>query len=453
MQFKIKPILAAAMLTLASSASYALDGVNQPLLKAIDLKLEAIQPEIIALRQDIHQHPELGNREVRTSQLVTDRLRKLGLEVKSGVGVTGVVAVLKGGKPGPVVALRSELDALPVVEKTGLPYASSAKAEYNGENVGVMHACGHDGHIAILLGVAEALAANREKLAGTVKFIFQPAEEGPPNGEAGGASLMIKEGALENPRPGAIFMLHVGPGETGSLSVTKGPTAASSDHFTAKITGVQTHGASPWRGIDPVPIAAEVILALQQIPSRQTDLIANKPPVISIGRVDGGIRHNIIPESISLDGTLRAKSNSQREDVLNRIQRITEHVAAAHGAKGEFILDHHHWPAGFNDPALVDKVLPSLQSAAKASGKSVKVDSNSGYYGEDFWEFAKVIPGLAFGLGVTPAQVPLEKAAGNHSPYFLLDDSALIVGQKAFVRIVLDYLAQGGYKLPPVQQP
>ena len=452
MPFNIKPALAAALLALASTHAHALESVNPSLLQAIDKKLEAIQADIIAVRQDIHQHPELGNREVRTSQLVAERLSKLGLEVKRGIAVTGVVAVLKGGKPGPVIALRSELDALPVEEKTGLSYASRARAEYNGEQVSVMHACGHDGHIAILLGVAEALAANRDKLAGTVKFIFQPAEEGPPDGEAGGASLMIKEGALENPRPDVIFMLHVGPGESGNLSVTKGPTAASSDHFTAKITGVQTHGASPWRGVDPVPIAAEVILALQQIPSRQTDLVANKPPVISIGRVDGGIRHNIIPESIRLDGTLRAKSNAQREDVLNRIQRITEHVAAAHGAKGEFILDHHHWPAGFNDPELVDKVLPSLQSAAQASGKKLKVDTDSGYYGEDFWEYTKVIPGLAFGLGITPPQVPLEKAAGNHSPYFLLDDHALIVGQKAFVRIVLDYLS-GAYKLPTVQQP
>ncbi|MFL9608654.1 amidohydrolase [Methylobacillus sp. Pita2] len=452
MQFKIKPILAAATLALASSNTYALESVNKSLLQAIDKKLEAIQPEIIAVRQDIHQHPELGNREVRTSKLVAERLQKLGLDVKSGVGVTGVVAVLKGGKPGPVIALRSELDALPVEEKTGLPYASKERSEYNGENVGVMHACGHDGHIAILLGVAEALAANREKLAGTIKFVFQPAEEGPPDGEEGGAALLVKEGVLENPRPGAIFMLHVGAGESGNLSITRGPASASSDHFTAKITGAQSHGAAPWRGIDPVPIAAETILALQQIPSRQVDLVSAPAPVISIGRVDGGVRHNIIPESISLDGTLRTKSNLQREDVLKRIQRVVEHVSAAHGAKGEFILDSHHWPAGYNEPVFVDRVIPSLESAAKAEGKQFKINTISGYHGEDFWEYGKVIPALAFGLGVTPPSIPLDKAAGNHSPYFQLDDKALIVGQKAFVRIVLDYFAKGGYDLPPPQQ-
>ncbi|MDR5170521.1 amidohydrolase [Methylobacillus flagellatus] len=452
MQFKLNQAIAAALLAFASSQSYALESVNKSLLQSIDKKLEAIQPDIIALRQDIHQHPELGNREVRTSKLVAERLSKLGLDVKSGIGVTGVVAVLKGGKPGPVIALRSELDALPVEEKTGLPYASKERSEYNGENVGVMHACGHDAHIAILLGVAEALAANRANLAGTVKFIFQPAEEGPPDGEEGGAALMIKEGVLDNPRPGAIFMLHVGSGPSGSLRVTKGPTSASADHFVSRIVGVQAHGAAPWRGIDPVPIAAEVILALQQIPSRQTDLIENRPPVISIGRVDGGSRHNIIPESISLDGTVRAKSNSQRDDVLKRIARITEHVAAAHGAKGEFILDSHHWPAGYNEPVFVDKISPLLEQTAKISGTDFKVSTTSGYTGEDFWEYAKIVPALAFGLGVTPPSIPLDKAAGNHSPYFQVDDQALIVGQKAFVRIVLDYFAKGGYDLPPPQQ-
>jgi len=420
---------------------YAATKVDNELLNSIDKKLVEIQPEIIKLRQDIHQHPELGNREVRTSQIVADRLKKLGLEVRTNVAITGVVAVLKGGLPGPVIALRSELDALPGVEKTGLPYASKERAEYNGEDVGVMHACGHDAHIAILLAVAEALAANREKLAGTVKFIFQPAEEGPPDGEDGGAALMIKQGVLDNPRPGIIYMLHVSSGESGNLSITKGPTSASSDHFTARVIGVQTHGATPWKGIDPVPIAAEIILSWQQIPSRETDLINNRPPIISVGRLDGGSRHNIIPDHINIDGTLRTKSNAQRDDVLNRLKRITEKTAEAHGAKSEFILDPHNWPAGYNDPELVDKAIPSLEHAAKSEGKKFKINTVSGYTGEDFWEYAKIIPALAFGLSVTPPTIPLDQASSNHSPNFQVDDHALIVGQKAFVRLVLDYFS------------
>ena len=414
------------------------------LLSKINQKLEQIQPEIISIRQHIHQRPELGNREYQTSKLVAERLKKLGLEVRSGVALTGVVAVLKGGKPGPVIALRSELDALPVVEQTRLPYASTVKAEYNGENVGVMHACGHDGHIAILLGVAEALAANRKDLPGTVKFIFQPAEEGPPGDEEGGAALMIKQGALDNPRPDAIFMLHVSPGPSGSLSVAKGPTSASSDHFTAKIIGAQTHGASPWKGIDPVPIAAEIILAWQQIPSRHTDLISNRPPVISVGRVDGGLRHNIIPESITLDATLRAKSDEQRDDTLRQLQRISEKIAEAYGARTEFKLDPRNWPAGFNDPAFVDQIIPSLQAVADTEKKPFRIHSQSGYTGEDFWAYGKIVPALAFGLGVTPPSIPLDKAAPNHSPTFQVDDQALIVGQKAFARIVIDFFENGG---------
>lgn len=429
----------------ASVTAQAANTNDSALIKAIDQTLDQIQPEIIALRHDIHQHPELGNREVRTSQLVAERLRKLGLEVRTGVAVTGVVAVLKGGKPGPVIALRSELDALPVREQTGLPYASTAKGEYEGNEVGIMHACGHDAHIAILLGVAEALAKHKSQLAGSVKFIFQPAEEGPPGEEEGGAALMVKEGALENPRPDAIFMLHVSAGESGSLSIAKGPTTASSDHFTAKIIGAQTHGAAPWRGIDPVPIAAEIILAWQQIPSRHTDIVNQRPPVISVGRVEGGQRHNIIPESITLDATLRTKSDGQRDDVLKRLEQISTHIAEAYGAHTEFKVDPRNWPAGFNEPDFVDKIIPSLKSAAATGNKPFKVSTTSGYAGEDFWAFGKIVPALAFGLSVTPPHIPVAKAASNHSPFFLVDDDALIIGQKAFSRIVVDFLANKGY--------
>lgn len=395
----------------------------------------AAEPGLIALRHDIHQHPELGNREVRTAALVADRLRKLGLDVRTGVAGTGVVAVLTGALPGPVIGLRSELDALPVTELTGLPYASTIKAVYNGKQVGVGHMCGHDIHIAILLGVAEVLAADRANLRGTVKFIFQPAEEGAPDGEEGGAALMIKQGALAAPTPEVFFSTHVGAGKAGAISVSRDRTTAASDIFVARIIGKSTHAAMPWRGIDPVPLAALAILALQTIPSRQSDL-SLPPPVISIGKIEGGVRQNIIPDAVQLEGTVRSVSQGQRDDVLRRIERTIHDIATSAGATAEFHLVGSGYPAGFNNGALVERMLPVLRGVSV--GGEVRIGTGV-YAADDMSEFSQRVPSLSFGLGATPPSMDLAKAAPNHSPYFLADDSVIAVGVRAFIALIAAY--------------
>lgn len=403
--------------------------------KLIEQKVLAIEPKVIAWRRDLHQNPELSNREFRTAKVVAEHLRSLGLEVKTGVAHTGVVAVLRGAKPGKVVALRADMDALPVTEETGLPFASKAKAIYNGQEVGVMHACGHDCHTAILMGVAEILAGMKDELRGTVKFIFQPAEEGAPEGEEGGAELMIKQGVLENPKPEAIFGLHVFAGlESGKIAFRPGPTMAAVDNLEITIKGRQTHGAKPWAGIDPIVVASQVILGLQTIASRQVDVTA-EPSIITVGSIRGGIRYNIIPDSVHMLGTIRTFNEEMQNDIHERIRRTADMIAKSAGAHARVTI-RKLYPTTHNDEALTAKMIPSLE---RAVGKENVVLSAKLTGSEDFSFYQKKIPGFFFFVGITPKQ-DLKTAASNHSPRFYVDESALKVGVKAMLQVALDYL-------------
>ncbi|NIF29102.1 amidohydrolase [Pantoea sp. Tr-811] len=409
----------------------------------LDARIAKAMPGVIEIRQQIHQHPELGNREVHTAALIAKRLGELGLQVQTGIAHTGVVGILHGGKPGPVVAIRAELDALPLTEQTGLPYASRVRSvdqsgdfRTRGKEVGVMHACGHDAHMAMALGVAEVLAARREELPGTLKLIFQPAEEGPPLGEAGGARLMIEQGVLENPKPAVIFGLHVTAGTAGSLTLSRTRTTAAADTFVARIMGRQTHAAFPWTGIDPVPVAAQTILAWQTIPSRQSNLSLLPAPVISVGRIEAGDRHNIIPAEVRLEGSIRTVSDEQREDVLQRMRRTAEKIAEASGASATVEYLPGNYRAGYNDTALVERMLPVLE---QVSTQPVKVDSGT-YGADDFAEYARQVPGLFMRMGVTPAQLADKPVWPTHSPGFQVDDHALSVGIAALSRMTLSYM-------------
>lgn len=442
------PALLAALLVAPLASAVEIDPQR---LNQLDQDIQRATPQLIELRHAIHQHPELGNREFETAKRVAQRLRELGLTVQTEVAHTGVVAILRGGKPGPVVAIRSELDALPVTEQTGLPYASTVSVPYSGNDfsqagktVGVMHACGHDAHIAIVLGVAEVLAKHKDSLPGTVKFIFQPAEEGVPVGEKGGARLMIEQGVLAEPAPQAIFGLHVGRGVSGSLSISRERTTAAADTFVATVTGAQTHGAFPWAGIDPIPLAAQIVLGWQTIPSRQMDLVALPAPVISVGRIDAGVRSNITPAQVRLEGTVRTLSQAQRDDVIERLRRTASKIAESAGASASIDVTPTY-PAGYNNSALVDALLPQLKASSK-----LPVDIESGVYAaDDFAEYSRKIPGVFFGLGVTPDGIDPAHTWPNHSPKFLVDDNALPVGVRALSRVTLAYLVNNGFGAQP----
>src|SRR5213596_3372312 len=331
----------------------------------VDARATQVEGKVVAWRRDIHAHPELSNRETRTADLVAQHLRSLGIEVRTGVAHTGVVGVLRGGRPGPVVALRADMDALPVTEEVDVPFASKVRATYNGQEVGVMHACGHDAHTEMLMGVAEVLAGMRQELPGTVKFIFQPAEEGQPAGETGGAEEMIVEGALENPKPAAIFGLHVFPYPTGEIRYRPGATMASADAFRIIVHGRQTHGALPWAGIDPVVIAAQIVLGLQTIASRQIDVTA-APAIVTVGVINGGVRYNIIPDSVVMVGTIRAFDSGVRRDIHDRVRRTAESIAQSAGATAQVTIDTTT-AVTYNDPALTERILPTLRDVAGAS--------------------------------------------------------------------------------------
>jgi amidohydrolase len=408
----------------------------------IDKIAGEILPQVVAWRRDFHQHPELGNREQRTAKVIAETLAKLGYEVKTGVAHTGVVAVLRGGKAppgadGPVVALRSDMDALPVTEQGDLPFKSTAKAMWNGQEVGVMHACGHDNHMAILLGAATALARLRSQLPGTVKLIFQPAEEGPPAGESGGAELMVKEGVLETPKVDAIFGLHVFPKRVGTLEYRAGPLMASGDSFTITITGRQTHGAVPWGGVDPIVIGSQIVMALQTIVSRNVN-ITEAPAVVTIGAFNGGNRFNIVPETVELLGTVRAFDENVRKDIHRRIRDIATKTAEAAGGHASLTFGIGY-PVTRNDPALTERMAPTLARVAGPNG--VRISALTGT-AEDFSFFQQRVPGLFFFLGVTPADQDPEKAAQNHSPLFFADEAALPVGVRAMTNLAVDYLSQ-----------
>lgn len=402
-------------------------------------RADALQEQVIAWRRDFHQHPELGNAENRTAEIVAKHLRNLGIEVKTGVAKTGVVGILVGGKPGPVVALRADMDALPVVERVKLPFASQVKTQYNGQEVGVMHACGHDSHVAMLMGVADVLSSIRKDLAGTVKFIFQPAEEGAPVGEEGGAALMVKEGVLENPKVDVIFGLHINSQTpVGEITYKPGGTMAAVNDMKITVTGRQAHGAYPWSSIDPIVVAAQIITSLQTIVSRNLNLLEN-PGVVTIGSINGGVRSNIIPEKVEMLGTVRNLSPSDEKLFIDRIKTIVTKTAEAAGAKAEVQIPYSaHYPVTFNDEALTEKMLPSLRASAGAEHVKIRSAVTGA---EDFSFFQEKVPGLFYFLGGMPKGADPEKTPSHHTPDFYLDESGFGLGVKSLVNLTLDYMS------------
>lgn len=450
--FRLAPLALAAHLLMAGpAAAQSAPGTQGPLAPApnvalseqIDQRAKAIEDKLIAWRRDIHQHPELGNQETRTSKLVADHLRALGMDVKTGVAGTGVVAVLKGGKPGPVVALRADMDALPVKEQVDVPFASKAKGTYLGKEVDVMHACGHDTHTAILMATAEVLAGVKDQLPGSVKFIFQPAEESPadfePDGKKiWGAKMMVQEGVLENPKVDAIFGLHVSSAyPAGWLSWRSGPAMAAADQFWIDVTGKQTHGARPWSGIDPIVVSSQIILGLQTIPSRQINSML-EPAVITVGAIHGGNRMNIVPDNVAMTGTIRTYDEGMKKDIHQRIARTAEMIAQSAGARADVrVVELYN--ATVNNPALTEQMGSTLRRVAGEGNYGLQPKSTAS---EDFSFYQEKVPGMFFYLGVTPKGTDVEKAAPNHSPRFYVDESGLINGVRALSNLTIDYMAR-----------
>lgn len=401
------------------------------LQREIESRLVAVMPKVVTWRRDIHAHPELSFEEVRTAALIAAHLKSLGMEVQTEVGKTGVVGVLRGGKPGPVVALRADMDALPVTELVDLPFRSRVRTQWQGAEVGVMHACGHDNHVAILMGAAEVLAGMRESLPGTVKFIFQPAEEG-----LGGAKAMIDDGALRNPEPSAVFGLHVWPSAVGEIGVRAGPQMAAAGNFKIIVKGVQTHGSQPWSGIDPIVVSSQIVLGLQTIASRQVN-VAFLPSVLTVGQIQGGNRSNIIPDSVVMVGTLRTFDDAMRRDIASRITRTAQDIATSAGATAIVTVDEGGLVQS-NDSSLTDRMVPTLRRAAGAGGFKF---INPIMASEDFPEFTRNIPGVFFFLGVTPSGKDPASAPANHSPLFFADEAALETGVRAMSALAVDYLS------------
>lgn len=411
-----------------------------PLTKASEQKSvhsisEQLEQQVITWRRDIHQHPELSNREFRTAALVAEHLRSLDMEVQTEIAHTGVVGFLRGGKPGPTIALRADMDALPVKELTDVPFASQAMGEYRGREVPVMHACGHDLHVAMLLGAASHLAAHRDEIEGNVMFIFQPAEEGAPEGEEGGAELMLKEGLFAEHKPDAVLGIHVwSAGNTGVIGYRKGPLMASSDRFEITIKGEQTHGSRPWGGIDPIVTSAQVINNVQTIVSRQVD-VTKAPAVVSFGIVEGGVRNNIIPDEVYLEGTIRNFDMGIRADIFQLLERTATHTAKAAGAEAHIHI-HEGYPVTYNDPELVAHLLPLTQVVA---GKQNVRENELVTGAEDFSFYAQEVPGMFVFLGITPHDQDPATAPSNHSPYFYADEDALRIGTELFINWVMHF--------------
>ena len=399
---------------------------------------DKIESKVIAWRRDFHEHPELGNNEFRTAGIVAKHLQSLGIEVKTGVAKTGVVGILKGGKPGPVIALRADMDGLPVIERTPVPFASKVKTQYNGQEVGVMHACGHDSHIAILMGVAEILSSMKNDLAGTVKFIFQPAEEGAPLGEEGGAELMVKEGVMENPKVDVVFGLHINSQtEVGKISYRPGGTMAGVNDMKITIKGRSAHGAYPWSSIDPIVVSAQIINNLQTIVSRNLNVTENAG-VVTIGSIHGGNRSNIIPEQVEMMGTIRALSADDEKMLIERIKQIVTKTAEANGATADVKIPYtSHYPVTFNDVALTEKMVPSLQRTAGIENVAVKPAVTGA---EDFSFYQQKAPGLFFFLGGMPKGQDPKTAPSHHTPDFYIDETGFKLGVKALTNLVLDYM-------------
>jgi amidohydrolase len=399
---------------------------------------DKVEKKVIEWRRDIHEHPELGNREIRTAALIADHLKALGLEVQTGIAKTGVVGLLRGAKPGPVVALRADMDALPVTERTPVPFASKVKAVYNDQEAGVMHACGHDSHVAILMGVAEILSGMKKELKGTVKFIFQPAEEGAPKGEEGGAELMVKEGVLGNPKVDAIFGLHSNAQlEVGKITYRPGGMFAGVKDMKITVKGKSAHGAEPWSSVDPVLVSAQIIYALQTVVSRNLNVTEN-PAVVTVGSIHGGNRSNIIPEKVEMMGTIRTLSEADEILVVNRIRQIATQTAAAAGASAAVEIPFSvSYPVTANDPDLTTAILPSLQqSIGKGNVVLVKPETGS----EDFSFFSQQVPGFYFYIGGLPVGKDPKTSASHHTPDFFLDESGFKTGVVAMSNLVLDYM-------------
>lgn len=409
---------------------------------AIDQKAQTLDKKLVEWRRDFHQNPELGNREFKTAEKVANHLRKLGIEVTTGIAHTGVVGILKGGKPGPVVALRADMDGLPVTERVDVPFKSTVVTEYNGQKTGVMHACGHDTHIAILMGVAEVLASVKNELPGTIKFIFQPAEEAAPAGEEGGAQLMVKEGVLENPKVEAIFGLHIDSQlEVGKISYRPGATMAAVDFFTIDVKGKQTHGAYPWSGVDPIVTSSQIVTALQTIVSRNLN-ITQAPAVVTIGAINGGIRENIIPESVKMIGTIRTFDEGMHTYIHKRINDISTHIAESAGATAQVKINVMY-PVTFNDIPLTEKMIGTIENVAGKDNVKV-IPAKTG--AEDFSYFQQKVPGLFFFLGGMPKGKNVADAAPHHTPDFYVDEGSLVLGVRSLSRLATDYLEKAKSK-------
>lgn len=426
------------LLLITGLAVFRTAGASELTAVGLDALAEKTEQDVIEWRRDLHANPELSNQEFRTAKVVAEHLQSLGMEVRTGIAYTGVAGLLKGGRPGPTVALRADMDALPVTELTDLPFASKVKATFRGNEVGVMHACGHDTHVSILMGVAANLAAVREELPGSVLFIFQPAEEGVPKGEEGGAELMLKEGLFDWVKPDVVFGLHsTSRFNAGQIGYRSGPALASADRFTIKVIGRQTHGSRPWQGVDPISIAAQIVTSAQTIVSRNVDL-TKAPAVVSFGIVEGGVRNNIIPDEVVLIGTIRNFDMDIRADIHKRLTRLATKIAEAGGARAEVDIELGY-PVTINDPELTARMLPVLQEVA---GPDQVLVDNLVMGAEDFSFYAQQAPGLLFWLGVTPPDIDVADAPSNHSPLFYVDESSLILGVRALSRLAVNYMQQ-----------
>ena len=407
---------------------------------AVAKKADALLSKTIAWRRDFHENPELGNHEVRTAGIIAKHLQSLGIEVQTGIATTGVVGILKGGKPGPVVALRADMDALPIIERTPVPFASKVKTTYNGAEVGVMHACGHDSHMAILMTVAEILSSMKSELHGTVKFIFQPAEEGLPPGEKGGAEQMVKEGVMENPKVDVIFGLHINAQtEVGKLAYRSGGFMAGVNGFQIIVKGRQAHGAAPWSSVDPIVTSAQIINALQTIVSRNVNITEN-PAVVTIGAIKGGNRTNIIPESVEMLGTLRSFTDADEKLLIDKVKLIATKTAEANGATAEVVIPYsNHYPVTYNNPALTAQMLPTLQGVAGASNMIIRAPDTGA---EDYSFYQQKVPGIYFYLGGMPKGGNPLTTPSHHTPDFFIDESGFSLGVKALCNLTLDYMTE-----------
>lgn len=404
----------------------------------VDSLLKKTEPKVIEWRRDFHQNPELGNRETRTAGIVAAHLKSLGLQVETGIAYTGVVGFLKGAKPGPTVMLRADMDALPVTEKADVPFKSTKTTNYRGVDVGVMHACGHDTHVAMLMGAAEVLASMKNELAGNIMFVFQPAEEGAPQGEEGGAELMLKEGIFKKYKPDVAFGLHITSKlNVGQIGYRSGPAMASADRFEITVKGEQTHGSTPWAGADPIAAAAQIVTGVNHIVSRQIN-ITKEPAIVSFGKIAGGVRNNIIPEEVEMVGTIRNFDMENRQQIFEKIKTTAEHIALSSGNTADVTI-YEGYPVTVNDPNLTEKMLPTLE---KVTGKGNLIEMPKVTGAEDFSFYAMEVPGLFVFLGGTPKGTDPKDAPSNHSPYFFADESSFKLGTQALTSFALDYMAK-----------